>query len=134
MKKLFSILFIFLFFGGVSRTEAYPVDEELEKCLSKTRNTQEMNICADIARISWEKEVEKTFFALKLMLDKKSVKKLEESQKAWEKYRDNEFQSIDRMFEEKQGTMYFNIKKGLKVEIVKQRALNLKKYLDTLNK
>ena len=66
-------------------------------------------------------------------MDKESYKSLINSQNSWEKYKIDEFRSIDKMLKNKQGTMYLNVDKGLKVDIVKQRALKLKEYLNTVN-
>ena len=37
------------------------------------------------------------------------------------------------MLKDKQGTMYLNVDNGLKVDIVRQRALQLQEYLKTIN-
>ena len=55
------------------------------------------------------------------------------SQNSWEKYKIDEYNYIDKMLENKQDTMYLNVNKGLKVDIVKQRALKLQEYLNTVN-
>ena len=135
MKKLF-LIFIFLIFlsccYSTAQTTMHPIDKAEQDCISKTADTQVMNQCSITAQNEWEKEIKKTLSELKSVLDKESYKSLINSQNSWEKYKIDEFSSIDKMLENKQGTMYLNVNKGLKVDIVKQRALNLKEYLNTV--
>lgn len=136
MKKLF-LIFIFLIFlsccYSTAQTTMHPIDKAEQDCISKTADTQVMNQCSITAQNEWEKEIKKTLSELKSVLDKESYKSLINSQNSWEKYKIDEFSSIDKMLENKQGTMYLNVDKGLKVDIVKQRALKLKEYLNTVN-
>lgn len=136
MKKLF-LIFIFLIFlsccYSTAQTTIHPIDKAEQDCISKTADTQVMNQCSITAQNEWEKEIKKTLSELKSVLDKESYKSLINSQNSWEKYKIDEFRSIDKMLENKQGTMYLNVDKGLKVDIVKQRALKLKEYLNTVN-
>lgn len=136
MKKLF-LIFIFLIFlsccYSTAQTTMHPIDKAEQDCISKTADTQVMNQCSITAQNEWEKEIKKTLSELKSVLDKESYKSLINSQNSWEKYKIDEFRSIDKMLKNKQSTMYLNVDKGLKVDIVKQRALKLKEYLNTVN-
>ncbi len=116
-----------------AQTKIHPIDKAEDACIAKTADTQVMNKCSDIAQKSWEKEIAKTLSELKMTLDKEIYESLLNSQKSWDIYRNNEFQAINKMLADKQETMYLNVSKGLKVDIVKQRALKLKEYLNTVN-
>lgn len=136
MKKLFLIFISLIFLSccySTAQTTLHPIDKAEQDCISKTADTQLMNQCSITAQKEWEKEIKKTLSELKSVLDKESYKSLINSQNSWEKYKIDEFRSIDKMLENKQGTMYLNVDKGLKVDIVKQRALKLKEYLNTVN-
>ena len=136
MKKLFLIFISLIFLSccySTAQTTLHPIDKAEQDCISKTADTQVMNQCSITAQNEWEKEIKKTLSELKSVLDKESYKSLINSQNSWEKYKIDEFSSIDKMLENKQGTMYLNVDKGLKVDIVKQRALKLKEYLNTVN-
>ena len=136
MKKLFLIFISLIFLSccySTAQTTLHPIDKAEQDCISKTADTQVMNQCSIIAQKEWEKEIKKTLSELKSVLDKESYKSLINSQNSWEKYKIDEFRSIDKMLENKQGTMYLNVNKGLKVDIVKQRALKLQEYLNTVN-
>ena len=135
MKKLFLIFISLIFLSccySTAQTTLHPIDKAEQDCISKTADTQVMNQCSITAQKEWEKEIKKTLSELKSVLDKESYKSLINSQNSWEKYKIDEFRSIDKMLENKQGTMYLNVDKGLKVDIVKQRALKLKEYLNTV--
>lgn len=136
MKKLFLIFISLIFLSccySTAQTTLHPIDKTEQDCISKTSDTQVMNQCSIIAQNEWEKEIKKSLSELKSVLDKESYKSLINSQNSWKKYKIDEFRSIDKMLENKQGTMYLNVNKGLKVDIVKQRALKLKEYLNTVN-
>ena len=125
MKKLFLIFISLIFLSccySTAQTTLHPIDKAEQDCISKTSDTQVMNQCSIIAQKEWEKEIKKTLSELKSVF-----------QNSWEKYKIDEFCSIDKMLENKQGTMYLNVNKGLKVDIVKQRALKLQEYLNTVN-
>ena len=136
MKKLFLIFISLIFLSccySIAQTAMHPIDKAEQDCISKTADTQVMNQCSVTAQNAWEKEIKKSLSELKSVLDKESYKSLMNSQNSWEKYKIDEFRFIDKMLENKQGTMYLNVNKGLKVDIVKKRALKLQEYLNTVN-
>ena len=136
MKKLFLIFISLIFLSccyATAQTTLHPIDKAEQDCISKTSDTQVMNQCSIFAQNAWVREIKKTLSQLESVLDKESYKNLMESQDSWEKYKNDEFHFIDKMLNNKQGTMYLNVNKGLKVDIVKQRALKLQEYLNTVN-
>ena len=54
------------------------------------------------------------------------------AQEDWEKYRDSEFEAVSIIME-KQGTMFLNSTVGIKTALIKERALFLKEFYDTLS-
>lgn len=136
MKKLFLIFISLIFLSccySTAQTTLHPIDKAEQDCILKTSDTQVMNQCSITAQNEWKKEIKKTLSQLKYVLDKESYKSLINSQNSWEKYKIDEFRTIDKMLENKQGTMYLNVDKGLKIDIIKQRALKLQEYLNTVN-
>jgi uncharacterized protein YecT (DUF1311 family) len=65
-------------------------------------------------------------------LDPESQKNLKESQRSWLKLRDEEFKLLMNIYSKKEGSMYGPIQIMDKVEIVKQRTLELQNLLDTV--
>lgn len=111
-----------------------PIDKIEQDCISKTADTQEMNKCSQKAQQLWEKDINKNLAELKEILSAEDYKKLQLSQTSWENYIDKEYGFINSLTPYTQGTMYLNTKEGWRTEILKQRALTLRGYLNTLKK
>lgn len=111
-----------------------PIDKIEQDCISKTADTQEMNKCSQKAKQLWEKDINKNLAELKEILSAEDYKKLQLSQTSWENYIDKEYGFINSLTSYTQGTMYLNTKEGWRTEILKQRALTLRGYLNTLKR
>ena len=111
-----------------------PIDKIEQDCISKTADTQEMNKCSQKTQQLWEKDINKNLAELKEILSAEDYKKLQLSQTSWENYIDKEYGFINSLTSYTQGTMYLNTKEGWRTEILKQRALTLRGYLNTLKK
>ncbi len=111
-----------------------PIDKIEQDCISKTADTQEMNKCTQMAQELWKKDINKNLAELKEILSAEDYKKLQLSQTSWENYIDKEYGFINSLTSYTQGTMYLNTKEGWRTEILKQRALTLRGYLNTLKK
>lgn len=111
-----------------------PIDKIEQDCISKTADTQEMNKCSQKAQELWKKDINKNLAELKEILSAEDYKKLQLSQTSWENYIDKEYGFINSLTSYTQGTMYLNTKEGWRTEILKQRALTLRGYLNTLKK
>ncbi len=132
MKNLILVLsVIILLYGNSAYTHV--IDDVEVKCIANTSDTQEMNKCSKIAQVSWEKEIKKSLIQLKKRMDNTSYKSLMKSQRIWQEYKNQEFSFIQKITNNKQGTMYLNVEQGLKTNILKQRALILQEYVETLN-
>ena len=132
MKNLILVLsVIILLYGNSAYTHV--IDDVEVKCIANTSDTQEMNKCSKIAQVSWEKEIKKSIIQLKKRMDNTSYKSLMKSQRIWQEYKNQEFSFIQKITNNKQGTMYLNVEQGLKTNILKQRALILQEYIETLN-
>ena len=129
MKKSLYLILIYIFTGGFAICGLHDIDKAEIECINNTSDTQIMIRCSETAQRNWEKEINKTLKKI-CETDKDCCKNLLISQKYWEKYKDSEFRLIDKMFLQKQGTMYKNVSAGFKVDLVKQRALQLYTYLD----
>lgn len=111
-----------------------PIDKIEQDCISKTADTQEMNKCSQKAQQLWKKNINKNLAELKKILSVEDYKKLQLSQTSWENYVDKEYGFINTLTSYTQGTMYLNTREGWRTEILKQRALTLREYLNTLKK
>lgn len=127
MKK--SISFLFLLLINVFPLAQNKIDQDLEKCLSKDNSTAGQRNCINSARDSWDKELNKSYISLSQKLTKTGKKELVEAQRNWISFRDFEFKLIDKYyFDVKKGTLFYVIAENKKLEIVKERALQIKEY------
>ncbi len=111
-----------------------PIDKTEQDCISKTADTQEINKCSKKAQQLWKRDINKNLAELKKILSAEDYKKLQLSQTSWENYVDKEYGFINSLTSYTQGTMYLNTREGWRTEILKQRALALREYLNTLKK
>lgn len=136
VKYIFIVLILTLFICACNAKEVAEIYDSIDKaerdCISKTADTYEMNRCSKIAQQSWEKDISKNLAELKKILSTQDYKILQLSQVSWENYKNNEYTLIDTVVPYKQGTMYLNFREGWRTELVKQRALILREYLNTL--
>jgi uncharacterized protein YecT (DUF1311 family) len=57
---------------------------------------------------------------------------LKNAQIAWLKFRDSEFQLIDKVYEQLQGTMYIPVRVADRTRVVEDRVIALRGYLISL--
>lgn len=133
MKKTLIIVFITLFYATFSfAQEQHPIDKFLEDEISKDSTTAGMNNATLKAMGKWNIELNKYYKLLMGILDTKSTDMLKASQRAWVEYRDKEFENINNIFGQLQGTMYTTVAIDNKLAIVKTRAEDLKQYYELL--
>ena len=113
-------------------SKIYPIDKALQDCMVKQDATHEMNKCVYAAMESWNKEIDKYLNLLKSVTTAEDYNNILKSQKNWEVYRDSEFEAVSIIME-KQGTMFLNSTVGIKTALIKERALFLKEFYDTLS-
>ena len=100
--------------------------------MAKQDATLEMNKCVYIAMDSWSKEIDKYLNLLKSVTTEEDYNNILKAQKDWETYKDSEFEAVSVIME-KQGTMFLNSTVGMKSALIKERALFLKEFYDTLS-
>ena len=136
VKGIFFVLIFNLIFSRnfvYSNETVYPIEKVEKECISKTDNTLEMNKCSLAAQEAWHNEIENSLIELKSILKPQDYKILLESQLAWEEFYKVNTRFTDLYPQYKSGTMFQNVKQGWRTGLVKQRALNLKEYINTFN-
>ena len=109
----------------------HPIDKAERDCIEKQDSTQAMNECTYKARDAWYKEIDKYINLLKNVTSKEDYNNILEAQNQWKKYQEAEFEAVS-IISEKQGTMFQNTAAGLKTDLVKKRALDIKELYDIL--
>ena len=113
-------------------SKIHSIDKALQDCMAKQDATYEMNKCVYTAMESWNKEIDKYLNLLKSVTTEEDYNNILKAQKDWETYKDSEFEAVSVIME-KQGTMFLNSTVGMKSALIKERALFLKEFYDTLS-
>ena len=133
MKKLLVLLlFCFMAILTACADVSSDIDGKEEQCINKVKSTDAMLICTNAAQEAWENELDKYYGLLKKTLDEEDKVVLEKAQKAWLEYKENQFDLINSVILEKQGTMYINAASGYRRRLVKQRAIELRTFYKTI--
>jgi uncharacterized protein YecT (DUF1311 family) len=112
----------------------HPIDMRLDECLKKDPSTAGMLECLGKAYTSWDAELNAIYKKLLASLPAEGQNALRESQRAWLKYRDQEFLLLEKLYGLMEGSMYQTMQAADRVDFVRKRALELSSYLDVLEK
>lgn len=112
----------------------YPIDSAYVACLEVPDNqsTYGMIDCATKARDAWDKELNNYYKLLLPILSPDEKEKLRTAQRNWLAYRDSELTFYGTMYGNMQGTMWRVVAAERSVDIVRQRALELRTYYEIL--
>ena len=112
----------------------HPIDKKLQACTDENPGDMGIRTCLKEALASWNEEVAKWSDAIgNQLLRGKAGEAFNESQSAWESYKDKEFLMIETKYEGMSGTMYLKRMKMEKVILVRHRGLELYNYQQALN-
>jgi len=106
------------------------IGRKISDCLDKNVTTIGMLECMDKAGKMWDDELNRVYGLLRSKLKPGDQKALKISQRAWIKYRDLEFENIDKVYSNFQGTMYGPMRLDHRMQVIKQRVSELQSYLD----
>ena len=90
-----------------------------------------MSECSYNAMDSWFKEIDKYIGLLKNVTSEEDYNNILNAQIKWKEYQEAEFKAVSILIN-KQGTIFQNFLSGKERELVKQRALDLKFFYETL--
>ncbi|MFN4147341.1 MAG: lysozyme inhibitor LprI family protein [Runella sp.] len=127
MKKLLFILLVFP--TCIYAQTEHPIEKALNDCMDKNPTTVGMLGCVETAYKQWDTELNKNYKALTQRLNSEQKTVLLASQRKWIEYRDLEFKTQAAIYKSMDGTMYVPMAAHDRMEIVKQRALELGGYL-----
>ena len=111
----------------------YKIDTILANCLKENVTTVGMSDCLVSAQNLWDKELNKYYQLLLTKLDAKGQNKLKETQKQWIVFRDHEIKFISETYGNREGTMWIIIVADKINQLVRQRAVDLIGYYETLS-
>lgn len=109
------------------------IEKKQEDCVEKDSSTVGMRTCAEAAYVEWDREMNIAYKALMKELPVEGQNALREAQREWIKYRDKEFEAIDGVYSQMEGTMWIPIRIESRVRVVRERVLMLRHYLEILS-
>lgn len=110
----------------------YPIEQALQNCIAKDFANTALLKCYQTAYQEWDKELNQLYKELRQLLNNKQQRVLKNAQRNWINYRDSEFLMLTTIYGNLAGNQWQLLIIATKVEIVKQRALELHDYIQTL--
>ncbi|MFZ2419083.1 MAG: lysozyme inhibitor LprI family protein [Smithellaceae bacterium] len=133
---LFAVFFLFFtsLVGYASAQESkHPLDVWFANCVAQDDSTAGQRNCYGNAYGLWDEELNLQYKNLMKRLDASGQKVLKASQASWLKFRDAESKLSDLIVNSREGTMWLIVGDGDRMEFIKKRALELKRYREILD-
>ena len=102
------------------------------KCTAKNASDAGMITCLQKAETDWDKELNKYYKLLLIKLDTSQQKKCRDSQRQWLIYKDKEVNFFTDIFSKKDGSMWNLLIADKRMQIIRQRVVELIGYYETL--
>ena len=132
-KKQLIVFLALLIVTPVFAEDSHPIDVFLDECQEQNTSTAGMVDCLEQACKKWEVEIEKYYNLLMDILKEESKERLRQSQLAWLKFRDLESEFISEGYFLDIGSYIRPTKRSNQLTIIRNRALQLKIYYNTVN-
>ena len=108
------------------------IDLSTESCLNTNDSTAGMLECFTRAEQEWDTELNRVYKALQSKLKPAGQDALKQAQRAWITQRDKEFELINAIHGQMDGTMWIAVMANKRADVVKERALALQSYIDMM--
>jgi len=108
------------------------VEKKVDELREEAKSTAEMVQAEARGMELWDAELNRVYRLLQTKLPEPDRRKLINSQRAWLSFRDANREIIRTVYERAQGSMYRPIAVNAELQIVKERAQNLRGYLATI--
>jgi len=115
-----------------AKDTANTIDLTTESCLSANDSTAGMLECYSRAEKDWDTELNRAYKSLQSKLKPAGQDALKQAQKAWIVQRDKEFELINAIHAQLDGTMWIAVMTEKRADVIKARALALQSYVDVL--
>ena len=109
-----------------------PIDIKMNADMEENPSTGGMVGAASTALEAWQKDIASSLIQLKKAMSKEELHALEISQKAWEVFVKAELTTQSELYSKMEGTMWRPIAVLSSMELYKERALKLRRYLETI--
>ncbi|MDX1440369.1 MAG: lysozyme inhibitor LprI family protein [Rubricoccaceae bacterium] len=133
MRSIASALLLLILPSVVSAQQdsEHPIDLRLDECIEEDPSTHGTVACMRTAYDEWDAELNRVYQQLltELSHDDDATASLRSAQRAWIGFRDAELAFSAHLYGTRDGTMWQVVAAGARVDIVRQRALDLSDYL-----
>ena len=111
------------------------IDIELNTCLEADANSSTLAMvgCIKQAEQKWDSELNKNYTQLSGLLTASRQTLLKNAQRKWIEFRDLELSFSNKLYSDTDGTLYSLIASQRKLELTRQRALELAAYIKIFN-
>lgn len=110
-----------------------PFDQGDDDCAAQDRSTAGELACLQAAHIAWDKALNTSYQTLLQSLPKAQKAALQQAQREWLAFRNAEWESLDKRYAAKDGAIYHVFHAVKRMELTKQRALQLHEYQPLFN-
>jgi uncharacterized protein YecT (DUF1311 family) len=129
---VFSLLLV-LGAAAADEEKKHPIDVKIAAAEEKAESTAEMRkTYADGLRL-WDAELNRVYAELKKKLKPKTFATLQNAQRQWIAYRDEQIKFLNALYAEFDGTMYIPMRAAAEMEITRSRAKELGQQLEIYN-
>ena len=115
-----------------AKASLHAIDRRLTECMIKDETTAGMTHCLVAAYDMWDEELNRIYGELRQRLRPEGRAALKAAQSEWLQYRDLEFALIDSIYSGFDGTMYTPMRVEDRMNILKNRVMELKSYIDLM--
>lgn len=114
-------------------SEKHDIDKLIDECTNNANDYKSKSVCYKLSLKKWDAEIEKYYKKLsaELYLDTKEL--IDRSQDSWKQYKKYEYEAIEDMLSQLKGDFYSMLESQLKMELVRNRALELKMLYEALH-
>lgn len=131
-RLLFTVILSLLAFNAVAKEQPNAIDVTTTRCVETNPSTAGMVDCYTRAEQEWDDELNRIYKALQRALPSKAQDALKVAQREWVLQRDKEFELINAIHAQMDGTMWIPVMLEKRVNVVKMRVVALQDYLSLL--
>lgn len=126
------VLYAVITYGQMDST--HQIDLDLIHCLDSKENysTKGMTDCVYVATKKWDIQLNKTYKKLLTLLTFEQKELLKIAQKEWIIFRDKEIDFSNQFYSDLKGTMWIPVAAQQKMDLTKQRVIELDAYFNNL--
>ncbi len=134
MKTLLVVIAMFCTAAAHGQSDTLTIDRRLQDCLDSSANhtTIGMSECIQKATVLWDAELNRHYQELLQVLSGDQKKQLRAAQRQWIRYRDQELEFSNNLYYDMGGSMWIPVAAERRLQLTKQRALELAGYLENL--